>query len=134
MTLLGSGVGAYVYIGTENGIYQISTADCGRLTDCCSCVSMRDPYCTFDLHTLTCVAVGSTNSSKVELIQDFAGGNSSLCIAITTSADSTSSATSTSNGGGCGTTVVETTVTTATESGDVSLTTVSNISVLGMSK
>lgn len=84
MTLHGSGATAYLYIGTENGIYQIPTADCGRLTDCCSCVAARDPYCTYDMHSYECVAVGSTESSQVDLLQDYAKGDSSLCAALAT--------------------------------------------------
>ena len=80
MTLRGQGADAHIYVGTENGIYLIPTADCGRLTDCCSCVSSRDPYCTYDVKNYACVAVGSSDSAPVDLLQDYARGNTTLCL------------------------------------------------------
>ena len=80
MTFHGAGADAHIYVGTENGIYLVPTTDCGRLTDCCSCVSARDPYCTYDVINYACVAVGSSESAPGDLLQDYAQGNTSLCL------------------------------------------------------
>ena len=103
MTLHGNGTSAHIYIGTENGIYRVPTADCERLTDCCSCVSATDPYCTYDISSSSCAAVGSTDSNRTSLIQDLARGNSTLCVAAVNVAPSDST-------NGCTTTNVQTTV------------------------
>ena len=109
MLLRGSGTDAHIFIGTENGIYRVPTADCARFTDCCSCVAARDPYCTYDLTSHKCLAVGSTDSDRENLLQDFAQGNSSLCFAAAMSMDSMSPAPS-ANGKGCSTGVATTAV------------------------
>ena len=118
MLLKGRGADAYIFIGTENGIYRVPTADCARFTDCCSCVSARDPYCSYDLDSHTCVAVGSTESDRENLLQDFEIGNSSLCYEAavrlgyqTSSSDSSP----TSNGNRCSTGVVTPPVAVETE-------------------
>ena len=102
MLLRGSGADAHIFIGTENGIYRVPTADCARFTDCCLCVAARDPYCTYDLSTHTCLAVGSTDSDRENLLQDFAPGNSNLCYAAAMNMEGMSTAPS-ANGNGCST-------------------------------
>ena len=105
MLLRGSGADAHIFVGTENGIYRVPTADCARFTDCCSCIAARDPYCTYDLssHVHACVAVGSADSDGENLLQDVALGNSTLCVAAAMSMEGTSTAPS-ANGNGCSTT------------------------------
>ena len=114
MLLRGSGTDAHIFIGTENGIYRVPTADCARFTDCCSCVAARDPYCTYDLNSHKCLAVGSTDSDRENLLQDFAQGNSSLCFTAAMSMDGMSTAPSV-NGKGCSTGVTTIPVDTTTE-------------------
>ena len=131
MTLHGSGTTAYIYIGTENGIYRIPTADCGHLTDCCSCVSARDPYCSFDLRSYGCVATGTTNSNREELLQDYINGDSNLCAAMNT--ESSSSASS-SGSDGCSSSIGEATAAETTreiEGNDIS-TNVFSTGAIGM--
>ena len=105
MTLRGSGPSAYIYIGTENGIYRIPTADCGRLTDCCSCVSARDPYCMYDLSSFKCVAMASTDSNRAAFLQDYTQGNSNLCTAMATESSNSAAP---SGGDGCSSSGTET--------------------------
>ena len=114
MLLRGSGANAHIFIGTENGIYRVPTADCARFTDCCSCVAARDPYCTYDLVSHECLAIGSTDSDRQNLLQDFARGNSSLCSAAAMNMNGMSTAPS-SNGNGCSTSVATTAVAMTTE-------------------
>ena len=135
MTLKGSGADAYVYIGTENGIYRVPTADCACFTDCCSCVSARDPYCTYSLTSHTCRAVGSTNSDRENLLQDFARGNSSLCFAAAMSTDSTSNSDTapSSNGNDCSTGVATTTVATTELGTDQPGTTITYVTGMSLS-
>lgn len=129
MTLHGSGPSAFIYIGTEDGIYRIPTADCSRLTDCCSCVSARDPYCMFDLSSFECVAMGTTNSNRAALLQDYTEGNSNLCAAMATESSSSAAP---SGGDGCSSSGGETAAASTNnerEGGDVSTTTVSTDAV-----
>ena len=114
MLLRGSGADAHIFVGTENGIYRVPTADCARFTDCCSCVAARDPYCTYDLTSHKCLAVGSMDSDRENLLQDFTQGNSSLCFAAAMSMGGMSTAPS-ANGKGCSTGVTTTVVDMTTE-------------------
>ena len=79
MRLYGTGSGAYVYVGTTEGIYRVSASRCEQYTGCCSCIAARDPYCAFDLGTGLCVAVDDGNRMSADLIQDVVAGGTSLC-------------------------------------------------------
>ena len=128
MLLRGSGADAHIFVGTENGIYRVPTADCARFTDCCSCVAARDPYCTYDLssHVHACVAVGLAGSDRENLLQDVTLGNSTLCVAAAMSMEGTSTAPS-ANGNGCSTTTAMAVPMTTGGDADQAITTLPSI-------
>lgn len=79
MKLHGSGSEAHIYVGNGNGIYGISAAECSTYTDCCSCLTSKDPYCAFDMSSHSCVAVTPSNRGSSYLVQDLVNGNNSIC-------------------------------------------------------
>ena len=101
MRLYRSGGNAFVYVGTTEGIYRVSTSRCEQYTDCCSCIAARDPYCAFGQ---SCVAVSDDNRMSADLVQDVIAGDTSLCARLPGSpssspADSPSTAGTTEGGG-----------------------------------
>ena len=97
MKVHGTGSETHIYLGTDNGIYGIPVADCSSYTDCCSCLNARDPYCGFDTSSHTCVSVVPSNRGSLNLVQDVANGNSSLCPGMVTDSVPTTTNTMTSS-------------------------------------
>ncbi|XP_077369118.1 semaphorin-4E-like [Festucalex cinctus] len=74
--LMFSGVTGQLYAGSDYGAVQVPRAACGRSSSCMDCVLTRDPYCGWDTHAGSCVALSSTHR---QLIQSVSDGNASLC-------------------------------------------------------
>ena len=89
MEFLGNGNSSEnaVYIGTTEGLYRVSVANCERYGDCCACVSARDPHCAYDQDTETCVAVSGDASGS--LVQSVGFGDISVCVKPTGNSTST---------------------------------------------
>ena len=71
-----------LYVGTTDALYKIPVADCGRYTDCCSCLSARDPYCAFDGNLGKCVNVDDDNRDSGQLIQSVADADVGVCMQL----------------------------------------------------
>eukprot|EP00731_Ephydatia_muelleri_P013507 Em0007g817a len=92
-----------VYLATNSKLTVIPVDDCGAYANCTDCVGARDPYCAFNMITMTCTSLPSA-PSRLMFRQDVVAGNAkSLCPPIrgvtqadtqTTSASSTTTATS----------------------------------------
>ena len=80
MILYGTGMSAYVYIGTSGGIYRVSGSNCDYYKDCCSCIAARDPYCAFDMSTHQCTEITDVNRDSPYLVQDVISGDSTQCV------------------------------------------------------
>ena len=78
----GNMTGNAVYIGTTEGLYRVPVANCGRYTDCCSCVSARDPYCGYDRDSQSCVALSDDNRSN-GFVQSLESGDIDACLTPT---------------------------------------------------
>lgn len=77
--LHGTGSSAYIYVGTMTGIFRVSASRCEAYTDCCECLSARDPYCGFDTTSGQCVAIDDSNRNSEKIIQDVVNGDIGAC-------------------------------------------------------
>ncbi|XP_006820609.2 semaphorin-4E-like [Saccoglossus kowalevskii] len=65
-----------LYIAFDDKVIQVPMQFCDRYTNCYSCVAARDPHCSWDTESSTCVTGGDDTGN---LIQDVPGGNVALC-------------------------------------------------------
>nr|XP_039268392.1 semaphorin-3D-like [Styela clava] len=69
-----------LYVGTDRGVFQVSTASCSIYTKSCTfcdpcrmCILSRDPSCAWDKSTQECVSIKSRDKSN--LLQDIIHGD-----------------------------------------------------------
>ena len=68
-----------VYLATNSKLTVIPVDDCGAYANCTDCVGARDPYCAFNMITMTCTSLPSA-PSRLMFRQDVVAGNAkSLC-------------------------------------------------------